>query len=84
MTDILEAPIDTWIASFDGRVLEIHTPYKDGSMRFHARLLVSCAIDGNMLKVGFQRSEMGFWPFNEDQRPQVEALVQAVEAARTS
>jgi hypothetical protein len=84
MPEILEAPIDNWMASFDGRVLEVFTPYKEGSMRFYARLLVSCEVDGTILRVGFQRNEMGFWPFNEDQRAQVEALVQAVEAVRTA
>lgn len=82
--ELIEAPIDNWVASFDGRVLEIFTPHKEGSMRFYVRLLEHCAIDGNVLSVVFQRREQGFWPFNEDQRAQVEALVQAVQAARGS
>lgn len=82
MDDVLEVPIDDWIASFDGRVLEVFTPYQQGSMRYHARLLQSCMIDGNVLTVVLQRQDRGFWPFREDQRAQVERLVQAVEQAR--
>jgi hypothetical protein len=70
------------MASFDGRVLEIFTPYREGSMRYYVDLMVGCAIDGNILTVTFQRSETGLWPFNEDQRAQVEALVAAIGAAR--
>ena len=84
MADVIEAPIDNWIAAFDGRVLEIFTPYKEGSIRFHARLMLRCWIDGKVVTVDFQRSDRSFWPFNENQRPQVEALVQAVEAARVA
>jgi hypothetical protein len=82
MTDFVEAPIDNWMASFDGRVLEIFTPYRDGSMRYYVDLMVGCTIDGNILTVTFQRSETGLWPFNEDQRAQVQALVTAISAAR--
>ncbi len=82
MSTYIEAPIDNWIASFDGRVLEIFTPYRDGSMRYHVGLLVGFEIDGNTLTASFLRSEKGFWPFNEDQRGNVEALVAAVHAAR--
>ena len=82
MGELIETPIDNWIASFDGRIIEIHTPYNDGSTRYHVRLLVDCGIDGNVFRLTFQRSEQGFWPFNEDQRPQVEALVAAIRAAR--
>jgi hypothetical protein len=81
---LIEAPIDNWMASFDGRVLEIFTPYLDGSSRYYAKLMVGCEIDGTVLTVSFERSEKGFWPFNEEQRPQVEALVAAVRAARES
>jgi hypothetical protein len=82
MTAYLEAPLDSWMASFDGRVLEIFTPYRAGSMRYYVDLLVACAIDGNVLTATFQRSETGLWPFNEDQRGQVEALVAAINSAR--
>jgi hypothetical protein len=84
MPELIEAAIDDWVASFDGRVLEVFTPYKDGSMRFYVGLMQSCSIDGTILKVGFARRDEGFWPFREEQRTQVEALVQAVEAARTA
>ena len=83
MADYIEAPIDNWIASFDGRVLEIFTPYLDGSMRYYVGLLVGLEIDGNTLTASFLRSEKGFWPFNEDQRGEVETLVAAVNAARS-
>jgi hypothetical protein len=82
MTDSVEAPIDNWVAAFDGRVLEIFTPYSAGSMRYHVGLMVGFEINGNTLTATFQRSEQGFWPFNEDQRAKVEALVAAVSAAR--
>ena len=82
MADYIEAPIDNWVASFDGRVLEIFTPYSDGSMRYYVELLVGFEIDGTTLTASFVRSEKGFWPFNEDQRGQVEALVATVNAAR--
>jgi hypothetical protein len=82
MTGYVEAPIDNWMASFDGRVLEIFTPYRQGSMRYYIDLIVGCAIDGNILTATFQRSETGLWPFNEDQRAQVEVLVAAIDAAR--
>jgi hypothetical protein len=82
VTDYVEAPIDNWIAGFDGRVLEIFTGYREGSTRYHVSLLVDLKIEGNTLAASFQRREGGMWPFNEDQRPQVEALVAAVNAAR--
>ncbi|MEA2169873.1 MAG: hypothetical protein QOF76_3173 [Solirubrobacteraceae bacterium] len=82
MDELIEVPLDNWLASFDGRVLEVFTPYRDGSMRYRAALMVDCLIDGSMLTVEFQRKEKGFWPFNDDQRPGVEALVQAVNTAR--
>jgi hypothetical protein len=78
----IEAPIDNWIASFDGRVLEVFTPYQQGSMRYYARLLADCRIDGSVLTVTFERRDQGLWPFREDQRAQVEALVQAVNSVR--
>jgi hypothetical protein len=83
-TELIEAQIGDWVASFDGRVLEIFTPYKAGSMRFYVRLLEGCAIDGDVLTVSFQRREQGFWPFRDDQRAQIEALVRAIEAARSA
>jgi hypothetical protein len=82
MDQVLEVPIDNWIASFDGRVLEVFTPYQQGSMRYHARLLQNCAIDGNVLTVVFQRQDRGLWPFREEQRAGVERLVQAIEQVR--
>ncbi|MDX6665126.1 MAG: hypothetical protein QOG68_1332 [Solirubrobacteraceae bacterium] len=81
MTSYIEAPIDNWMAGFDGRVLEVFTPYREGSMRYHVGLLVGCEISGSTLTATFQRNEQGLWPFNEDQRGQVEALVAAINAA---
>jgi hypothetical protein len=82
MSDVIEVPIDNWIAAYDGRVLEIFTPYQEGSIRFHVRLLKRCSIDTSILVVDLERSERSFWPFTEDQRAQVEVLVAAVEAGR--
>jgi hypothetical protein len=82
MADVLDIALDDWVASFDGRVLEIFTPYRDGSMRYYAGLMVDCRIDGTTLTVDFQRSEVGLWPFREEQRGQVEALVAAIATAR--
>jgi len=45
--------------SFDGRVLEVFTPYREGSMRYHAALMVDCRIAGTTLTVDFQRPEVG-------------------------
>ena len=82
MADVLEVPVGTGCASFDGRVLEIFTGSQSGSRRYHVRLLTRCWIDGSVLNAEFQQREQGFWPFSEDRRAQVEGLVQAVEAAR--
>jgi hypothetical protein len=68
MADVLEVPIDNWIAAFNGRVLEIFTPYKEGSVRYHARLTKRCWIDGNVLTLDLERNDRSFWPFNDDQR----------------
>lgn len=84
MSEVIEAPIDNWLASFDGRVLEVFTPYQEGSMRYHAALMVDCRIDGTMLTIAFQRSGIGVWPFRPEQLPQVTSLVNAVRAARQS
>jgi hypothetical protein len=84
MAELIQAPIDNCIAAFHGRVLEIFTPYLNGSSRYDVRLMVGCEIDGSVLTASFQRSEKGYWPFNEDQRTQVQALVDAVNAARGS
>jgi hypothetical protein len=80
--DLIEAGLGDWVATFDGSVLEVFTPYREGSMRYYARLLQGCSIDGTTLLVTFERREQGLWPFREDQRSQVEALVQAVNVAR--
>jgi hypothetical protein len=69
VSDVIEAPIDNWLASFDGRVLEIFTPYREGSMRYHAALMVDCRIDGTTLTVDFQRREVGLGPFKPEQLP---------------
>jgi hypothetical protein len=84
MSELIEAPIDNWLASFDGRVLEIYTPYQEGSMRYHAALMVDCRIDGNVLTVDFQRRGIGVWPFRPEQLAQVTALVDAIHAARAA
>ena len=82
MADLIEVPLDEWVASFDGRVLEIFTPYQQGSMRYRVTLLVNCWIDGNTLTIEFARKDRGFWPFRDEQRAGIERLVTAVEAAR--
>jgi len=84
MSSVIEASINNWLASFDGRVLEIFTPYREGSMRYHAALMVDCRIDGTTLTVDFTRREIGLWPFRPEQLPQVTALVEAIRAARNS
>ena len=82
MTDYLEVALDNWIASFDGRVFEVYTPYSDGSVRHHVMLMVDFRIDGSTLTANFQRNDIGLWPFRETQRPYVEQLVAAVNAVR--
>ncbi|MGV9858495.1 hypothetical protein ACWDTD_07560 [Gordonia sp. NPDC003425] len=82
MGDIIEAPLANWLAAFDGRVLEVFSPYRQGSTRYHAALIVGCRIDGTTLTVDFQRGEVGLWPFRPEQLPQVTALVDAVLATR--
>ena len=82
MTDTFEVPIGNWLVSFDGRVVEVFTPYHEGSVRYHALLMVDFRIDGSTLTADFQRSDIGLWPFTEDQRPGVEALVAQVNSVR--
>ena len=84
MADLIEAPLDNAIATFDGRVLEVFTIHRAGSVRYHVSLLSDCTIDGNILTVTYRDRDAGFWPFDEQQRPAVEALVQAMTAARGS
>jgi hypothetical protein len=84
MSDVIEAPIDNWLASFDGRVLEVFTPYQEGSMRYHAALMLDCRIDGTTLTIDFQRRGIGLWPFRPEQLAQVTELVNAVRAARSA
>lgn len=84
MSEVIEAPIDNWLASFDGRVLEVFTPYREGSMRYHAALMVDCRIDGTTLAIDFQRREVGLWPFRPEQLAQVTNLVNAVRGARSA
>ncbi|WP_029115432.1 hypothetical protein [Mycobacterium sp. URHB0044] len=84
MSSAIEAPIDNWLAAFDGRVLEIFTPYREGSMRYHAALMIDCRIDGTVLTVDFARREIGLWPFRPDQLPAVTALVDAIRSTRNS
>ena len=82
MTDYLEVALTNWIASFDGRVFEVYSPYVEGSVRYHVMLMVDFHIDGNTLTANFQRNDIGLWPFTEEQRPYVEQLVTAVNAVR--
>lgn len=84
MAEVIEAPLDNWLASFDGRVLEVFTPYREGSMRYHAALMVDIRIDGTTLTVDFQRRDVGLWPFRPEQLAQVTALVDAVRATRAA
>src|SRR2546421_8358634 len=72
VTPYIEAPIDNWMASFDGRVLEIFTPYTDGSMRCYVGLLVGFEIDGNTLTAGFLRliaRSAGGWVLRRRRNP---------------
>jgi hypothetical protein len=62
-------------------VLEIYTPYQEGSMRYHAALMVDCRIDGTLLTVDLQRRGIGVWPFRPEQLAQVTALVDAIRPA---
>jgi len=84
VTGLIEVPLADWVASFDGRVLEIFTPYQQGSMRYRVTLLVNFWIDGNTLTAEFARRDRGFWPFRDEQRAGIEQLVAAVEAARAA
>ena len=78
----VDIPITNWLASFDGRVFEVFSPYQEGSVRYHVHLMVDFKIDGNVLTANFVRNDIGLWPFTEDQRPAVEALVAEVNAVR--
>ena len=82
MADIRWVPLGGWLSAFDGRVFEVFTPYQDGSARYAVMLMVDFRIDGNTLTANFQRNDIGLWPFDEAQRPEVEALVAAVNAVR--
>jgi hypothetical protein len=80
------APVDVrignWLVSFDGRVFEVFSPYQEGSTRYHVMLMVNFWIDGATLTANLQRNDIGLWPFSEDERPAVEALVAEVNAVR--
>jgi hypothetical protein len=78
----VDVPVGNWLVSFDGRVFEVFSPYREGSVRYHALLMVDFRIDGSTLTADFQRADIGLWPFTEDQRPGVEALVAQVNDAR--
>jgi hypothetical protein len=82
VSDIRWVPLTGWLAAFDGKVFEVFTPYQDGSVRYAVMLMVDFRIDGNVLAAYFQRNDRGMWPFDEAQRPEVEALVAAVNAVR--
>jgi hypothetical protein len=83
VADIRWVPLTGWLAAFDGMVFEVFTPYQDGSARYAVMLMVDFRIDGNVLTAQFQRNDIGLWPFDEAQRPEVEALVAAVNAVRS-
>ena len=78
----MTVPLTNWLSAFDGQVFEVFSPYSDGSSRYHVMLMVDFRIDGNVLAAYFQRNDRGMWPFAEEQRTEVEALVAAVNAVR--
>jgi hypothetical protein len=82
VADIRWVPLTGWLAAFDGMVFEVFSPYQEGSVRYAVMLMVDFGIDGNVLTARFQRNDIGLWPFDEAQRPGVEALVAAVNAVR--
>jgi hypothetical protein len=84
VTAPVDVPLGSWLASFDGRVFEVFVPYPEGSVRYLVLLLVDFRIDGSTLTADFQRKDIGLWPFTEDQRPGVEALVAEVNAVRAA
>ena len=84
MTAPVEASIGSWLVSFDGRVFEVFSPYQEGSTRYHVMLMVNFWIDGATLTANFLRNDIGLWPFTEQERPAVEALVAQVNAVRAN
>jgi hypothetical protein len=82
VTAPVELWVGNWLASFDGRVFEVFSPYQEGSTRYHVMLMVDFRIDGSTLTADLQRNDIGLWPFTEEQRPAVESLVAQVAAVR--
>ena len=78
----MTVPLTNWLSAFDGQVFEVFSPYHEGSSRYHVMLMLDFHIDGTVLTANFLRNDIGLWPFTEDQRPEVEALVAAVNAVR--
>lgn len=84
MTAPVDVPLGEWLCSFDGRVFEVYVPYPEGSVRYHVLQLVDFRIDGSTLTADFRRKDIGLWPFTEEQRPGIEALVAEVNAVRAA
>ncbi len=78
---LIEASLCGWLASFDGRTLELFSPYCEGSVRHHLRLIAGFAIEDDALILRLSHFEECVWPFEASERDQVARLVSALAAA---
>jgi hypothetical protein len=69
---------------FDGTVLEVFDGGTIGSARHHVALIAGLSIDRNFLKMICDDSSVLMWIFEDAQRADVQALVDAVAAARAA
>jgi hypothetical protein len=73
---VIEAPVRDGVVVWDGRVLEVFA--MDSSLRWYGPVLPELQLDGDMLKFTTRDRGITFWMVDDDQKAQVEALIQAV------
>ena len=59
VTAPVEVWLGNWLACFDGRVFEVFSPYQEGSVRYHVRLMVDFRIDRSTLTANLQGNDNG-------------------------
>jgi hypothetical protein len=64
------------VVVWDGRVLEVFA--MDSSVRWYGSVLPTLELDGGQLKFHTVDGGSRFWMVDDDQKAQVQALVQAV------
>lgn len=82
MTLAFEARLDDGLVRLEGSVLEVFGIGRLGAARYHVDVVRELAVDGGALKIVCGDSSVVAWGFPEDQRAQVEQVVEAALAAR--